>query len=198
MGNPLPPPFETEIEKLVYGGSGLGRFQGKVVFVPYSAPGDRLLVRAVQEKKSYIRGEITKILVSGPGRIDPECPHFGRCGGCHWQHLEYARQVEAKRCILEEICRHHLPHACDVPVGMKACPQPMGYRSRARVQVRGEGFRRTVGFFRTESHDVEVIDRCPLLRPPLDRALDSLRNARPDKDIEADMREYIHLKDLYR
>ena len=182
--------FEIEIEKLVYGGSGLGRFRGKVVFVPYSAPGDRLLVRPVRQKKDYIRAEIANILDPGPGRANPECPHFGRCGGCHWQHLEYPRQVEAKLRILEEICRHRFPQTCNIPVSMKACPQPVGYRSRARVQVRHEeGFGRSVGFYRTGSHSVESIERCPLLRPPLDRALDSLRGINSGTDFGTDIRE---------
>jgi 23S rRNA (uracil1939-C5)-methyltransferase len=176
--------FEIEIEKLVYGGSGLGRFRGKVVFVPYSAPGDRLLVRPVLQKKDYIRAEIANILDPGPGRTDPECPHFGRCGGCHWQHLEYPRQVEAKLRILEEICRHRFPRTRDIPVSMKACPQPMGYRSRARLQVRHEeGFGRSVGFYRTGSHSVESIERCPLLRSPLDQALDSLRDVNSGRNL---------------
>ncbi len=187
--NPLPETFETEIEKLVYGGSGLGRFRGKVVFVPYSAPGDRLLVRTVQEKKNFIRAEIEKILVPAPCRVEPACPYFGSCGGCHWQHLEYPRQVEAKLRILEEICRHRLPQTRDIPIRMKACTQPMGYRSRARLQVRDSESRRTLGFYRAGSHSVEDIASCPLLRPPLNRALQSLRNFKSDTDIETDMHE---------
>jgi 23S rRNA (uracil1939-C5)-methyltransferase len=185
----LPPLFEVEIEKLVYGGSGLGRVGGKVVFVPYSVPGDRLLVRSVQDKKSYIRGEMEKILVAGPGRVDPACPHFGRCGGCHWLHLEYARQVDAKLQILGEACRHRLPQTRDIPIALRACPQPLGYRSRARLQVRGEGSRRYAGFFRAGSHEVEAVENCPLLRPPLNRALASLENIRVDSKRDPDWRE---------
>ncbi|MBN2242144.1 MAG: class I SAM-dependent RNA methyltransferase [Acidobacteria bacterium] len=181
--------FETEIEKLVYGGSGLGRCRGKVVFVPYSVPGDRLLVRSVQEKKSYIRAEIVEILAAGPGRVDPVCPHFGRCGGCQWQHLQYALQAEAKLRILGDACRHRFPQARDVPIGMKACPKPLGYRSRARVQLRGEGSRRYAGFFRPGSHAVEAVGSCPLLRPPLNRALASLGDIHTGSNIDPGMRE---------
>ncbi len=187
--NSTPETFDTEIEKLVYGGSGLGRFRGKVVFVPYSVPGDRLLVRKVLEKKNYIRAEILKTLNSGPGRVDPVCPHFGRCGGCHWQHLEYPRQVDAKLLILKEIFHHSFPETHDIPIRMKACPQPMGYRSRARLQVRNSDARRFLGFFRAGSHDVEVVDRCPLLRSPLNRALQSLQSLISDDGIDADVRE---------
>jgi len=69
--------FEITVEKLVYGGAGIGRHQGKVVFVLCSVPGDRLLVRPVEEKKTFIRAEIVRILKPGKGRVPPVCPYFG-------------------------------------------------------------------------------------------------------------------------
>jgi 23S rRNA (uracil1939-C5)-methyltransferase len=167
--------FEIVIEKLVYEGAGLGRHQGKVVFVPFSVPGDQLLVRPVEEKKTFIRAEIARILKPGNGRVAPECPHFGRCGGCHWQQLEYPRQVEAKRQILEEIFYHRFPQTRAFAIRMRACAQPFAYRSRARVQLRGSGPTSSVGFFRSGSHTVEDVDSCPLLRPSLNEALGALR-----------------------
>ncbi len=86
-------PFELVIEKLVYGGDGLGHHEGQVVFVPFTAPGDRVLVQPVEQKKNYIRAVVTQILVPATGRVVPPCPYFGRCGGCHWQHLRYELQV---------------------------------------------------------------------------------------------------------
>jgi 23S rRNA (uracil1939-C5)-methyltransferase len=167
--------FETKIEKLVYGGMGIGRHQGKVVFVPFSIPGDHLLVQPIDEKKTFIRAEILQILKSGNGRISAVCPYFGKCGGCHWQQLDYLRQVEAKRQILEEILHHRFPETLDLPIVMRACPQPWAYRSRARVQTRGSGSASTVGFFRAASHAIEDVQHCPLFRPFLNDALSSLR-----------------------
>jgi 23S rRNA (uracil1939-C5)-methyltransferase len=181
--------FEVEIEKLVYGGAGFGRRRGKVVFVPFSAPGDRLLVRPVEEKKTYIRAEIDRILKKGPGRAVPACPHFGRCGGCHWQHLEYGMQVESKRLILEELFHHRFPETKEIPIVMTACERPLGYRSRARVQLRGKGEKTQVGFYRQRSRTVEDIENCPLLRPPLDEALQSLRQYKLKVDTDASARE---------
>jgi 23S rRNA (uracil1939-C5)-methyltransferase len=167
--------FETDIEKLIYGGMGMGRHQGKVVFVPFSIPGDHLLVRPIEEKKTFIRAEVVQILDSGNGRTNPLCPHFEKCGGCHWQQLEYLQQVEIKRQILEEILHHRFPETLDLPIVMRACPQPFAYRSRARVQTRGSGSTSTVGFFRSASHAIEDIELCPLFRPSLNDALSSLR-----------------------
>ncbi len=167
--------FEVSIEKLVYGGAGLARHQDKVVFVPFSVPGDRLLVRAVEEKKSHLTAEAVQVLEAGKGRTLPVCPHFEKCGGCQWQQLEYRRQVEAKQKILEEMFYHRFPETRRIPVIMKACPQPLAYRSRARMQVLVSGSKSSIGFFRPRSHTIVDLPSCPLFRPLLNEALTSLR-----------------------
>jgi len=182
-------PFEVTIEKLVYGGSGLGRSSGKVVFVPYSAPGDRLLVQTLREKKNYTLGTIAEILSPAPGRINPPCPHFGKCGGCHLQHMTYPLQVEAKENILREVLHHRFPYTRDISITMEECPQPLAYRSRARIQVRKSAGTISTGFYRSESHTVEAIKECILLRPPLNQALEALRSSEPDTGIGMDIRE---------
>jgi 23S rRNA (uracil1939-C5)-methyltransferase len=169
------PTFEVTVEKLVYGGMGFARHQGKVVFVPFSAPGDRLLVRRVEEKKTFVRAEIVRILKPGSGRVDPVCPHFAKCGGCHWQQLDYPHQVRAKQQILEEVFHHRFPQTRKLPIAMMACAQPLAYRSRARMQMRGAGPGASVGFFRCGSHSVEDVESCPLFRGSLNEALNSLR-----------------------
>jgi 23S rRNA (uracil1939-C5)-methyltransferase len=181
--------FEVTVEKLVYGGMGFGRHQGKVVFVPFSVPGDRLRVRPVEEKKTFIRAEIVQVLKPGKGRVLPVCPYFGKCGGCHLQQLEYSLQVEAKRQILEEIFYHRFPDTQDIAITMRACTQPLGYRSRARMQLRGCGTRAIVGFYRYRSHAVEDVENCPLFRPSLNEALGSLRQFKLKVDTDASQQE---------
>ena len=127
--------FVVTAEKLLYGGDALARRDdGKAVFIPYAVPGDRLLVRTCAEKKNYIRAEILEILTPGDGRVTPACPHFGKCGGCQWQQIEYSRQVEAKRLILEELIYHRFPETKRLAVTMQPCSMPFGYRSRARIR----------------------------------------------------------------
>jgi 23S rRNA (uracil1939-C5)-methyltransferase len=172
-----PETFEVTIEKLVYGGEGLGRHEGQVVFVPFTLPGDHAEVRAIERKKGFIRARVTRILKAGPGRIDPPCPHFGSCGGCQWQHVDYALQVEIKRRLLEEAFHHRLPASRALPITFSACPEAYGYRSRARIQVRGSGADATVGFFRHHSHAVEDVSQCPLFTPPLNGVLTRVRAA---------------------
>jgi 23S rRNA (uracil1939-C5)-methyltransferase len=181
--------FTITIDKLVYEGAGLGRHRGKVIFVPFSVPGDRLLARAVEVKSKFTRAEIVRILEPGPGRVDPVCPYFGKCGGCHWQQLNYRRQVDAKREILEEILHHRFSGTRELPINMTACPQPFSYRSRARVQLRGSGPRSTIGFFRHGSRSVEDIESCPLFRPSLNQALAALRRFKIQIGCDPGMRE---------
>jgi len=181
--------MEVTIEKIAYGGSGLGRCSGKVVFVPFSAPGDRLLVDVVREKKDYVRGTIAEILSPSRGRTLPPCPHYGRCGGCQLQHMDYPLQVEAKEEILREAMHRRIPSTRGFSITMEACPRPLGYRSRARTQIRRQGNRLLTGFYRPESHAVEPIEQCPLLRPQLNQALLALGSCSPDAAIGRDIRE---------
>jgi len=178
----LSEPFELTIEKLVYGGDGIGRHNGKVVFVPFSAPGDRLLVLSAGEKKNFIRGAILKVITPGLGRTTPPCKHFWKCGGCHWQHIKYPNQVEAKQQALQEAFHHRFPETRAITIVMRACSHPFGYRSRARMQLRGEGPTAITGFYRRGAHSVEDIENCPLLNDALNNALGSLRESRRKKN----------------
>jgi 23S rRNA (uracil1939-C5)-methyltransferase len=172
---------QVRIDKLIYGGDGLARLDGKVIFVPLSAPGDTLSVRIIESRKGFARAEIHKILHPSSSRRVPECRYFGVCGGCNWQHVKYAEQLEAKRVILEEAFRHRFPDTRRIEIGIRPCPAEYGYRSRARIQVRRSAAGLTLGFYRMRSHRVEQIEACPLLRPSLNSALAAMRQ-RFEKD----------------
>lgn len=167
--------FKVEITKLVYGGSGLGRHEGKVAFIPLTAPGDLLEAEIRYQKRNYLVAEMTRILKPGSGRRTARCRYFGYCGGCQWQHLEYPKQVTIKRQILEDAFRHRFPETKDLLISMKASPLEYGYRSRARIQLRRRGNRRVFGFYRPQSHAIQDVEDCPLLRPTLNLALSTIR-----------------------
>jgi 23S rRNA (uracil1939-C5)-methyltransferase len=173
----VPPEFELQIDKLVYGGDGLGRHKGEVVFVPFTAPGDTVLVRPAAAKSSFLRAEAVAIRKPGSARRSPFCPYYGRCGGCQWQHIEYSQQVETKCAILVELFHHHFSGTQALPITLKACPSPAAYRSRARVQIRGSAAHPTVGFYRHRSHAVQDIVSCPLFLPALNSVLSRARGA---------------------
>ncbi|MEB2344770.1 MAG: TRAM domain-containing protein [Deltaproteobacteria bacterium] len=171
-----PPAVELVIESLAAGGDGVGRApDGRVVFVPLAAPGDRVRVRLVEERPRFARGEIEALLAPGPGRVEPRCPVFGVCGGCAWQHLAYAAQVEAKHAIVRAAFERIAGLAELPPLGFTPSPAPYGYRGRARVRVE----RGAVGFRRRRSHALCAVTGCPLLAPPLGAALAALAAAPP-------------------
>src|SRR5437867_6424672 len=184
-----PSQFEVRIEKLVYGGSGLGRHEGLVVFVPFTAPGDLVKVRATERKKNFVRASAIEILEPGPGRQEAPCAHFGSCGGCQWQHLEYGHQLEFKRMILEEVFHHNLPETRSLKIEMMRSPETLGYRSQARVQARGIGANAVVGFYESQTHRVEDIESCPLFHPALNKALAAVRGARRRESLDSGVHE---------
>jgi 23S rRNA (uracil1939-C5)-methyltransferase len=157
------------VERLAAGGDGVGRApDGRVTFVPFSAPGDRVRVRISAAHRRYLRASLIEVVSPGPGRVEPVCPVFGSCGGCCWQHIRYDAQLEAKGRILRDaLVRIGKLDGVPDQIEMRASPEFYGYRSRARVLVEEDG----VGFRRRDSRDVCATARCPILVPALDAAL---------------------------
>jgi 23S rRNA (uracil1939-C5)-methyltransferase len=177
----MPRGTEVRIESLAAGGEGVGRLpDGRAVFVPFTAPGDRVLVRVREDRGRFARGQVEALLEPGPARADPVCPVFGSCGGCAWQHVSYAAQLEAKRAILAEALRRL---GGLEPLALPPCapsPRPYAYRGRTRLQVAAG----RVGYRRRRSHALCAVERCPVLVPALDEALHELAAHPPPEDGE--------------
>ncbi|MEM7582780.1 MAG: class I SAM-dependent RNA methyltransferase [Acidobacteriota bacterium] len=165
--------LEVRVEKLVEGGDGLARFEGIPIFVPRSAPGDRLRVRLSERRPSYGRAEIVEILEPGAGRREAPCPHYEQCGGCALQHLEETTQLRYKAQSVRETLRRI--GGVETPSNITVVPgRPWGYRLRTQLHV-GEGIRGTeVGYFARGSHDLVAVHSCPVLVPELEAALPEL------------------------
>jgi len=97
---------ELLIDRMAFGGQGIARLDGLVIFVKGAIPGDRVRALIFRKKKAYAEARIEEILVPSSDRIQAPCPHFGICGGCQWQHATYARQHEYKRAHVEETLSH--------------------------------------------------------------------------------------------
>jgi 23S rRNA (uracil1939-C5)-methyltransferase len=167
--------LNLSITSLAYGGAGVGRHEGKVCFVPYTAPGDEAVVRLTREKRGYCEGELVSLLTPSPERTEPDCPLFGRCGGCTWQHLAYDSQVRAKEEILRGFLSRLDPSAQALP--LVPSPRPFGYRNRIQLKVRGTADGVLIGFYRRGSHFViDIADHCPLASPWLNAVLPPLRS----------------------
>ena len=162
----------VQIEKPVYGGASLARIEGKAVFVPLTLPGEEARIRIVEEKRGYATAEVAEIVSPSAERIAPSCRHFGACGGCNYQHADYAAQLEFKKAILHETIERagvSLPVEVEVLSG-----EPWGYRNRIRLAfdtVRRAGYRGR------RSHAVIPIEECPIAAPILIKAALALHEA---------------------
>jgi 23S rRNA (uracil1939-C5)-methyltransferase len=169
---------ELVIERLVAGGDGLARDDGRVVFVPATVVGDRAIVELVQVKRDFARGRLVEVLDPGEGRVEPRCPEVARgCGGCDWQHLDPDAQLAAKAEIVREALRRtaKLP---DASVAVGGAVQPWAYRTSMRA-VAGRDWR--LGLRRAASHDVVSLHTCHVVDPRLDDLRRSITAAPGDE-----------------
>lgn len=172
--------LELTIEKLVAGGDGIGRFEGIPIFVPRSAPGDRVRVRLFERKPDYGRAEIVSLLSPGPGRREPPCPHFARCGGCDLQHLEDDMQLRLKSEAVLDTVRRISGLAIPEPSAVVA-GRSWGYRLRTQVHTRGVHGGFEVGYFARRSRELVPVAVCPILVPQLETEVVTLGRRLPDK-----------------
>ena len=157
------------MEKLVYGGDALGRVDGRVVLAPFALPGERIRVRAEQEKPGLIRASILETLEPAPQRVAAACPHFTHCGGCHYQHASYEYQVTAKRGILAEELRR--VGKVEPPAEIAAVAgEPWGYRNRVQLHIE-DG---RLGYRQMRSHELCAIGRCPIASPKINEIIEAL------------------------
>lgn len=167
----IAPVSRLRIEKVVHGGAGLGREEGRVWLVPYTAPGDLVEARPVREHATYVEGTCVEVVEPGPDRVQPRCPWFGRCGGCHLQHLSREAQVQARRGILlESLRRFGRVEGLDPEV---VTGEDWEYRGRVEFHV---GACR-LGFFERGSHDLVPVEDCPIAVPEIRRLIPDLGQA---------------------
>jgi len=168
------------IEKLIYGGDGLARtaagadgrsLDGRslTVFVPFVLPGERVEVDLRQEKPGLARGSVTQLIEASPDRVEERCPYFRQCGGCHYQHIAYPRQLEFKAAILRETLQRIAKMELKSEIRLHASP-PWNYRNRTRLQVRtAPEF--TLGYFRFASHEFLAVRECPISSSLINRVI---------------------------
>jgi len=157
---------ELTIEKLVYGGDGLARLEGKVVLVPFVLPGEVVRVEIDRAKNDLSRGRVIELLKLAANRVQPGCEYFGRCGGCQYQHMDYAFQLEQKREILREALRRVGKIEFGGEIGLIS-GEPWHYRNRVQLHIQ-EG---RIGYFAQHSRDLIKIDHCPIASAKLNESI---------------------------
>jgi len=170
--------MEVRIEKLVYGGDGLAHHDGHTVFVPLVLPGELVQIESREQKKKFIRGRVERVLETSPERVVAPCPHFGRCGGCQYQHMPYEAQLRYKAEILRETLGRIGRIQWDGPVETHASP-PFGYRNRAQWKLRSATHATGssgIGYFEAGSTRLCPVTECPILSPRLADTLSALQS----------------------
>lgn len=167
--------IELQVTDVAFGGKGVGRFDGKAVFVPYTIDGEKIVARIVRERTKFAEAQLESVNQRSPHRVEPRCPYFGRCGGCAYQHIEYEHQLALKwrqvRDILQRIGKfENIPLRPIVPA-----PHEYGYRNRITVHAQEGG----IGFFQRDSNRLIDIERCPIARDEVNAALREFRTRRP-------------------
>jgi 23S rRNA (uracil1939-C5)-methyltransferase len=165
--------LQLSIEKLVYGGDGLSHAEGNTVFVPYVLPGEQVRASVRTRKKKLVHTSLVSVEKPSPARIAPPCPHFGVCGGCHYQHIEAAEQLRLKKDILRETLSRLGAVQWTGPI-QEHTAEPYGYRNRAQWAFR-DATPRAFGYFLPESAHILPIDACPVLSPRLAEAFGQLQ-----------------------
>src|SRR5438034_3592261 len=162
---------DLKIEDIAFGGKGVGRAQGKAVFVPYTIEGELVSAEVVREKKQFAEAELVEVKESSPHRVERQCPYFGRCGGCAYQHISYEHQLAIKwRQVRDALQR--IGKLKDVPM-RPIIPSPEQYAYRNRITVHAQDG--VIGFFRRDSHQLIDIEHCPISTDEVNHALTELR-----------------------
>lgn len=167
--------MQLDIEKLVYGGDGLARLPadengpGKTVFVPFVIPGEQVEASLAVSRPGFVRGHLDRVLAPSPDRVEPGCPYFTRCGGCHYQHIDYVAQLRNKAEILRETLRRTAKFELQQEIALHSS-HPWGYRNRTRVHVRHTP-QFALGYIRHNSHALLPVESCPISSPLINQVI---------------------------
>jgi 23S rRNA (uracil1939-C5)-methyltransferase len=173
--------IELTFSGMAHGGSAIGREDtGRVVFVPLVIPGERAEVEIVEQKKRFARARLVSLLAPSESRVAPRCPHFGPCGGCQFQHIDYAAQLQIK----EDVVRDQLERIGKMEVASVrptlANPEPWAYAIEVHFGLSPDG---SLGFWSPELEQVMPIETCHIIRPQLLELLQDVDLALPELNV---------------
>jgi 23S rRNA (uracil1939-C5)-methyltransferase len=171
------------IEKVVYGGQGLARHEGKVIFVPFTIPHEKITAKITTSKKNFSEAQVLRIIDQDPHRIQPRCIHFGQCGGCQLQHMDYIKQLEVKTAILiENIGPFYQASNIEV-IGLPN--NAWLYREHIKLTYQND----IMGYHGAFDKNVFPINMCPIFSDKLEESLYHLQHFFKEHQIHhADVR----------
>jgi 23S rRNA (uracil1939-C5)-methyltransferase len=170
---------KLRIASLAPGGEGVSRDLGIPVFVNRVAPGDLAEVKLFDVRKDFARGEVVSLIEPSAVRTEPPCKIFKVCGGCQWQHVDYAGQLDAKADIVRQAVKHIGKLSPDLVLPTIGAVDPLFYRNKVQFPVDSVAStgRVLAGYYKEGSHELVNIKHCPVQPEPLDRALEACKQA---------------------
>jgi 23S rRNA (uracil1939-C5)-methyltransferase len=180
--------LDVTVERILPGGVGLAHAQGQTVFVSLAAPGDLVRVRVETVRAGLAFASIVEVLTPSPVRIEPPCPHFGRCGGCDFQQLDYEAQLAAKVEIIRDCLRRVA--RVEPPAEIPITPSPIQWHYRSRARWQHDPLRKHLGYFERGSHRIRDVAECPVAAPAVQERLTNLRALMGEDRLPDDALEF--------
>ena len=189
--NPTPPTLnvgdrvELTIDDMAFGGEGVGRIDGFVVFVPFVISGETVLVE-ITEKKSLRPRQTLQVLEASADRVEPRCEHFGTCGGCQYQHIDYNTQQTIKESQVRDLFERIGGFDSTVVGNLVPCPEPYNYRNRIMVRRQWNKIeqRPVYGFLHWDSRLVIDLQNCHIAESALNEQLQEVRKNPPPRNMQ--------------
>ncbi len=171
------------IHDIAFGGEGVGRIDEFVIFVPFVIVGETVEAEITEVKKNFARAKLLRVVTAARERVTPECKFYGACGGCQYQHIDYAAQLRIKHKQISDLFERVGKISREVVAPVLPCPSPYGYRNRImiRSQWNGPAKKLEIGFIRTDNKFVEDIDECKIAEPVLNEQIKEVRANPPHK-----------------
>jgi tRNA/tmRNA/rRNA uracil-C5-methylase (TrmA/RlmC/RlmD family) len=170
------------ITDIAFGGEGVARDGELVIFVPFVIVGEEVEAEITEVKKQFARGRLLTVVKPSPERVQPQCPYYGDCGGCQYQHISYPEQLRIKHKQISDLFQRigKMEAAVDPVAGS---PREYGYRNRImiRSQWNKPEQRLNIGFIRHDNRLVVDIDHCPISEPEVSEGIKQVRANPPPK-----------------
>lgn len=195
----IAPKIQGKIESIAFGGNGVLRHEGQVIFIPFTAPGDDVEAKILVQKKNFAYGQLLQLHNQNPLRTEPSCPYFGSCGGCGLQHLSYSAQIEAKRrFIIDALKRIGKIEIADLKLKMTPAKQQWNYRRHIRLKLKNEGAGFIAGYTSIDNTTLIPVTQCPIFlakNDPFFARLQSLLSSFSNEGIQEAFLRLIKTED---
>lgn len=168
---------------IAFGGEGVARIEDFVVFVPFVIVGEIVEAEIAEVKKRFARAKLIRVIEPSPERVEPPCRYFGDCGGCQYQHLDYASQLRLKHKQIGDLFERIGGFDAKLVRPVIPCPQPYGYRNRIMIRSQWDKFKQglNIGFIRNDSRLVVDLEECKIAEPALNEQIKQVRAHPPPK-----------------